>query len=379
MKLQNASLQIVAIRGMVSDMRKPRKDAENGSQSAKMQDIADRLGLSVATVSRALRRVPGINAETRARVMQAAGETGYRLPQSYRNTALEDDSLRHIGVFIESNQTQNPAYLTGMSDACLSLNASLAIHYVKPNECHKILDPKFAPRAMTAGLLSGIVLVYWWPTDVVRALSQKLPTVSIMHKYPGTDLDLVGVDNEGGIGQLLHELFAAGHRKIGFLGRCGRLHWANARLGGYVAALTELGLEYDPSLVVDVDFDALASPQGDWTPYLAKAEALTRKKNVTAWMCAAEPGGMQLHDYLVARGLQVPKDVSITGFHRHPEVLEGTVDLTSVGVSCEAIGAAALKRLLFRIQNPVETCRTILFPCELHPGKTIAPPPGRSR
>lgn len=357
-------------------MRKSRSEMEGGGQSVNMQDIADRLKLSVATVSRALRRVPGINAETRARVMQAAWEVGYRLPQSYRNTALEDDALRHVGVFIETNQAQsNNSYITGMSDACLNLNASLVIHYVKPNECHKILDPKFAPRAMTTGLLSGIVLIYWWPTEVVQALSQKLPTVSIMHKYPGTDLDLVGIDNEGGMSQLLHTLYARGHRKIGFLGRCGQLHWANARLGGYVSALTELGLEYDPGLVVDADFDALSSPSGDWTPYLARAEALTRKKGVTAWMCAAEPGGLQLHDYLIARGLRVPQDVSITGFHRHPEVLDGTADLTSVGVSYEAIGAAALKRLLFRIQNPVETCRTILFPCELHPGKTIAAPP----
>lgn len=358
-------------------MRKPRNASEDGNQSAKMQDIADRLGLSVATVSRALRRVPGINSETRARVTQAAWEVGYRLPQSYRNSSLEGDSLRHIGVFIETNQAQNPAYLTGMSDACLFLNASLVVHYVKPNECHKILEPKFAPRAMTTGLLSGIVLVYWWPPEVVKALSQKLPTVSIMHKYPGTDLDLVGVDNEGGISELLHALYEKGHRKIGFLGRCGQLHWANARLGGYVAGLTEVGLEYNPDWVVDVDFDALANVNGEWSPYLEKVENLVRKKGVTAWMCAAEPGGIQLHKYLVARGLRVPEDVSITGFHRHPEVLEDAPDLTSVGVSYEAIGAAALKRLLFRIQNPVETCRSILFPCELHRGNTIAPPPVR--
>lgn len=354
-------------------MRKPRSDSEGG-QSAKMQDIADRLGLSVATVSRALRRVAGINAETRARVLQAAGEVGYRLPKTYRNAQLEDDSLRHIGVFIESNQAQAPTYLTGMSDACISLNASLVIHYAKSNECHKILDPKFAPRAMTSGLLSGIILVYWWPQEVVEALSRKLPTVSIMHKYPGTDLDLVGIDNEGGISLLLHELYQRGHRKIGFIGRCGQLAWANARLGGYVAALTELGLEYDPRLVVDVDFDTLAVFNGDWSPYLPKVEHLTRTEGVTAWMCATEPGGVQLHQYFTDHGLRVPEDVSITGFHRPSDMWENPPELTSVTVSYEAIGAAALKRLLFRIQNPIETCRTILFPCELYRGASIAEP-----
>ncbi len=341
-----------------------------------MQDIADRLGLSVATVSRALRRVAGINPETRAKVMQAAWEVGYRLPQTYRNSNLDGEELRHIGVFIETNHAQGSSYLTGMSEACLTLNASLVIHYVKPNECHTVLDPKFAPRAMTSGLLSGIVLVYWWPLDVVQALSRKLPTVSIMHKYPGTDMDVVGLDNEGGINILLHELHALGHRRIGYLGRCGRLHWANARLGGYVAALTELGLDYNPDWVVDAEFDAMATAAGDWTPYLGKVEQLTREQNVTAWMCATEPAGEQLHAYLTKQGLRVPEDVSITGFHRSSDQPTYEPDLTSVGVSYEAIGAAALKRLLFRIQNPVETPRSILFPCELHRGTTIAAPKG---
>lgn len=353
-------------------MRKPRS-AANGGNPAKMQDIADHLQISVATVSRALRRVRGINAETRARVMQAATEVGYRIPQSYRNPNLEGDDLRHIGVFIETNQPQNPAYLTGMSDASISLNASLVIHYIKPNECHKLLDPKFAPRAITAGLLSGIVLIYWWPTDVVQALSRKFPTVSIMHRYPETDLDMVGIDNEGGINLLVRELHAKGHRRIGFLGRSSRPHWACARLGGFLAALTGLELEYNPNWVVDVDFEALSTIQGDWTPSLGRVEELIRKESVTAWICATEPGGAQLYQYLEKQGLRIPEDVSITGFHRPVEKWEG--NLTSVSVSYEAMGAAALKRLLFRIQNPLETCRTILFPCELYRGGTIGPPP----
>lgn len=340
-----------------------------------MQDIADKLGFSVSTVSRALRRVPGTNAETRARVLQAAGEVGYRLSKTYRNTPLDDDALRHIGVFIQSNQAQAPTYLTGMSDACISLNASLVIHYVKPNECNKILDPKFAPRAMTSGLLSGIILVYRWPIEVVEELSGQLPTVSIMHKYPGTDLDLVGIDNEGGVSLLMRELYEKGHRRIGFVGRCGQLHWANARLGGYVAALTEFELDYNPHWVVDIDADTLAVINGDWSPYLPKVEELTRKEGITAWICATEPGGVQLHGYLVEKGLQIPQDVSITGFHRPSEMWENSPDLTSVTVSYEAIGAAALKRLLFRIQNPIETCRTILFPCELYRGSSIGSPP----
>ena len=69
----------------------------------------------------------------------------------------------------------------------------------------------------------------------------------------------------------------------------------------------------------------------------------------------------------------MPEDVSVTGFQR-PSKREGTnVDLTSVGSSYEAIGAASLKRLQYRIKNPSETSRTVLFPCEYHAGTTIGP------
>jgi DNA-binding LacI/PurR family transcriptional regulator len=351
------------------------------NNGATMQDIAEKLGISIATVSRALRRVPGIKAETRSRVMQAASELGYRIPQSYRGNGNEHDRnvLRHVGVFIETrhNSLTHP-YLTGMSEASMDLNISLAIHFVKPGECESVLDAKLQPSAMRSQLLSGIVLIFWWPPEVVRVLSAKLPVVSIMHKYPGTDVDMVGIDNEGGIELLVRELHARGHRKIAFVGRCGRLHWANTRFAGYVAALASLGMEYQPRWVVDVDFDTIATQDAGWDTYLPEVERLIGE-GVTAWVCASEPAGWQLHSWLTARGIRVPEDMSITGFHRPTAQEAAHPDLTSVGASYEAIGAAALKRLHYRIHNPAETPRTVLFPCEFYPGTTISCVPNQTQ
>src|SRR5881275_990974 len=99
---------------------------------ATMQTIADRLNISVATVSRALRRVPGINAETRANVLQMASELGYRLSKSYRSKRLVKTAMHHVGVLVETPQSNVPVpYLTGMSEASMSLNASLVVHCVR--------------------------------------------------------------------------------------------------------------------------------------------------------------------------------------------------------------------------------------------------------
>ncbi len=360
-------------RGTVNDRHLTGQEHETG---ATMQTIADRLDISVATVSRALRRVPGINAETRASVLQMAAQLGYRLQKSYRTGRLSKTALHHIGVLVETPLSNLPApYMTGMSEASMSLNASLVVHYVRPEHCERILLPEFQPRAMQSGLLSGLVLVFRWPIDVVKELSNSFPTVSIMHQYRGVDIDVVGVDNQSGIDLLIQRLHEFGHRRIGFFGRCGDVHWATARFGAYVGTLSALGIEHRPDWGIPIDFDTLNDPRRPWDHFTGKAVEAVRQ-GVTAWVCATEPAAHQLYARLVAEGFRVPEDVSITGFHRPDSVDPSEVQLTSVTASYEDIGAAALKRLLYRIQNPSESVRAILFPCGLYPGETTAPPPG---
>jgi DNA-binding LacI/PurR family transcriptional regulator len=353
-------------------MAKSQKTSLGGKgSSATMLDIAEKLNISVATVSRALRRVPGINADTRALVLQTASEVGYRLQESYRQEPLDKNQLLHVGVFIETTQSIlfHP-YLTGLSEAAMTLNSSLVIHHVNPGECERILDPAYQPRAMRSGLLSGIVLIFWWPTDVIKALSEKLPIVSIMHRYPGTGVDMVGLDSEGGMDTLVRELYNKGHRKIAFLGRCSKLQWSTARFGGYVTALASLDVEYRPQWVVDVDSETLSDKYAKWDSYGAAIDRI-HKEGVTAWVCSTEPAGRMLHAWMTKKGVRIPQDVSITGFHRPTPSEPSMPDLTSVGASYEAIGSAALRRLHYRIQNPVEASRIVCFPCQFHAGSTI--------
>ena len=341
-----------------------------------MRTIAERLNLSVATVSRALRRVPGINPETRARVMQMAAQLDYQLPKAYRSKPIRNKELHHIGVLIEMPKEHYPPdeYIVGMSDAALTLNASLVIHYITAEHCHRILEPKYQPRAMSAGLLSGLILVYQWPVEVVEELTKTTLAVSITHTYLGVDIDVLGIDNYGGVQLLMARLFALGHRRIGFFGRCGDLYWSSVRFGAYVTALTRLGLTYRPEWVVDASLENLTSLEGNWEKDCMEAKRIV-DGGVTAWVCASEPAGWELMTFLRAQGTRVPEDVSIVGFHAPDHHRAEKPLLTSVKASYEAIGAAALKRLMYRIQNPVESTRAILFPCDLQLGQSTAPAP----
>src|SRR5205823_1650506 len=98
-------------------------------------------------------------------------------------------------------------------------------------------------------------------------------------------------------------------------------------------------------------------------------------QGVRAWICVTETAGWELHAGLEARDFRIPEDVSVVGFHRPEGPTQWGPDLMSVSASYEAMGAAALKRLLYRIQNPAESTRTILVLPELYLGTTAAPPP----
>lgn len=352
-----------------------------GGGSAKMRTIAQQLNISVATVSRALRRVPGTNAETRAKVFEAAAQLGYRVPQSYRSQDLQNKELNHVGVLIQMPQSQGvaPHYLVGMSEASMGLNASLMVHYVNPADCAKILDAKSQPRAMQAGMLSGLIFVFRWPTEVVKELSQRHPSVSIMYRYPGVDIDTIGVDNFGGAEKLVEHLHGLGHRRIGFFGFCSDLQWSLRRFGGYAASLTKFGLELNPDWVISTDSaSSLTDLNSGVDELLTRAELLTRKDKVTAWIGASETVGQKLYFWMTSKGLRIPEDVSITGFHRD-ESNSKQPALTSVISSYQAIGASALKRLLLRVQNRAESIRDIIFPFELFRGETAGAPPRNSR
>ncbi len=226
---------------------------------------------------------------------------------------------------------------------------------------------------MQAGLMSGVIFVFNWPAHVVKEISSKFRAVSIMHRYPGVDLDMIGVANQDGVDLLVSRLHDLGHRKIGFLGRSSALHWSTQRFGGYVASLSRVGIPYRPEWVIDMEAQALTTSSLADEAAMAEAVRLIREDGVQAWICSTETVGQRFHGWCISNGLRIPEDVSITGFHRSENDM-GELPLTSVTASYQAMGAAALRRLLYRIQNPAETTRQILFPFELYEGTSVAAP-----
>jgi DNA-binding LacI/PurR family transcriptional regulator len=331
--------------------------------------IAKKLGISVSTVSRALRKVSNIHPLTRERVIEEARALGYTWDETSRRA---ETGTRNVLMLSQvGNASLDGPYLSGLSHAAVELNLSLLAHHFKPEECEQIMDPALQPRALQSGAVDGVVLLHRWPAKVVSKLAHELPVVSIVHDYPGAPIDFVGIDEREGMIDLVRHLVAAGHRKIGFFGFCRTMSWARSRLGAYVEALSEMALEYDPVNLVEVSLeDALAETV---VPAISAATRVRERvgQGVRAWIGASENLGYSLCRAILDQGLKIPDDVAITGFHASPRgSMYGLPTLTSTVSSSEELGAAALRRLVNHIQNPDESRRSILLPCTYFQGAT---------
>lgn len=340
--------------------------------------IAQRLNVSRTTVSRSLANHPAISADTRAKVLEMAEELGYRQSPGRRarraQAAVRDVTLGVlIGVPAENVALATfPYLLKGIRECAEVERVKVDIHYQPPGEFDPAATRQPVFRHIRGGDWRGVLLIYPFAEPAVEAIARKISTVSLLENYDNPLVDTIDTDEDTGIITLVRQLAAAGHQRIGYLTWHYPVggHWALQRFGGYVEGLFSLGLEFNPSWVLNIHRD---SPRLSNAQLCDAVMRLARESGVTAWVCAADHQAYQLMADLQVRGIRVPEDISITGF----DGLEPPPHLrrvTSMQVPHEDIGIAGISRLLNRIVHPNSPRRKILVEAKLVEGQSIAPP-----
>lgn len=341
------------------------------------QYIAEQLHISRATVSRCFTNHPGINPKTRARVFALASRMGYSHSEK-REPAVHQRKKKGLtfGVLVcvdlpnfERTGYGNPGQelLNGLSEVARVQNVRLDLHFVRPEDLH--LDSPSYAKVTASGrrLWDGVVLIYPFPQTIVDELRQKYPVVSLVEQYGQSPLDCVDVDHHRGIERLVDHLQEKGHRRIGFFTWRYPVEagWAMRRYGAYVEMMVARGLEIHPHDAINVD------PRRPFSLVDSHAEVIRlTRAGVTAWICAADHQAFDLLQAIEAAGLQVPRDVSITGFDGL-EPPKGRPRLTSVDIPFHQIGVIGGKRLLDLIQKRFDSQQHILLNCDLVVGATV--------
>ena len=212
-----------------------------------------------------------------------------------------------------------------------------------------------------------MLLVYPFPATVVDELNQLMPVVSLVEQYSGTPVNCVDVDHHRGIAAIVRCLSKFGHQRIGFLtDDCGvDANWALRRHSAYVEEMTRLGLLTDPANVLNVRPGERLDPEATYTRALERT-----RYGVTAWVCAADYQAYGLISFFMRHGVQVPSDVSVTGFDGI-EPPNWAPQLTTVSIPYYEIGQIGAKRLEGLALKRFGSAQHIMLDCVIREGETI--------
>lgn len=346
------------------------------------QAIADRLGISRATVSRCFTNHGGISPVTRAKVFQTAAKIGYthmetRAPKQKRakrkfsfSVLICSDPEEYFQGGYESPGEQ---ILAGVSEYAQSNEIRVDVNLIPPNVT-SLDDPAFQSiEGITKKQASGVLLIYPFPAPVLDQLALKFPLVSLVDQLEHSSIDCVDVDHYNGISSAVDHLVAAGHRRIGFYTRDYPVEasWSFRRYSAFVEKMARLQLKVAAKDAIGM----FPRPTMDLAASLDEAVARTQE-GVTAWVCAADHQAFDLITHLEKEGFKVPGQVSVTGFDG---ILQGDKrpDLTTIQIPFREIGITGAERLAARFRKRFQGKQHVYISGQLKPGSTVAAPRGR--
>jgi LacI family transcriptional regulator len=345
----------------------PRKSSSGGRPEITIKDIAARLGLSHATVSRALNDHPATSDAAKARVRAAAEALGY--VRNANAGSLSGAASRLVGFVTPDVHSEFYAAIASvLATSCAA--AGLQLVLAVSND-----DPQLEQRHILALRQARAAGVFITPTadllDASAALLAPLPTVQLVRSHKVLGKPWVGIDDRIGVGLATRHLLELGHRRIGFIGGFEALTTGHERRSGYQQALAEAGVIYDETLVV------LGPPRASFG--LEATVHLTQKADpVTALVLGSSQltlGALRAFQQL---GATAPEDFSVVGYSDPEWVRIWGPGLTTIGLPVEDIAASAAQVLIRAMTNPPWTAPSgrggVFFQPHLIERGSTAPP-----
>ena len=237
----------------------------------------------------------------------------------------------------------------GIQTAAREQRAQVQLHDAHGNEAEDIE----LIRRLPDGGAHGAVIVALHSTAFVEALYglkvRNFPFVLVDQRLRDLEVPSVMADNHGGGYALGKHLVDLGHRRVAFVGDL-IADTVQSRLLGLRDAFGDAGLPFDRSLVVDLK---PASRLDDWTPQvIAQATPLlTRADRPTAIFASCDAVARAVYHAAQAQGLNVPRDLSVTGFDDDPLASLLTPPLTTVRQPFAEMGREAFVLLHNSIRN----------------------------
>ena len=329
------------------------------ASSPTIAEVAAEAGVGKATAARTLGNYGAVSPQARARVLAAAEKLRYR-PNSLARS-MTTGITQTIGVIVAD--ISNPFFagvMRGIADACdatdytaivLSADEKLA----KEQSALGVLMDK----QVDAIILASAALLPHDTSHILEAMSRKIPIVLIDRKVRGLDLDAVVINNRESARDAVRRFIGLGHRRIAFvwgpalrervrdrrrlIAAAENWLWSETeRLLGYLDALEEAGIPFDPTLVSTCDHNEEATVG-------AVGEMLALAEPPTAVLTTETDAMVGTLRAIRAAGLSYPRDISAIGFDVSSWASVMEPPLTMIAQPMLELGRAAAQHAFARI------------------------------
>lgn len=323
-----------------------RRQTKTGPRPVTIKEIAVRAGVSVATISRGLRDDPGIGEATRKRIKELAAKMSYT--PSRWGAALSSGRTRCILFIVPYGPSDlhptNHLYIEVLEGVAEELaNFGYSVEIVLEKSLRQ--RGQSIPEAVTNARAEGVIIVVMNVDDKLMTLKKlPVPAVMVNQAFKSRALDFVVADDRHGAFLATEFLIKHGHRRIAHIGGPQEFHGSRERRAGYMEALSEHGIAFDPKLVRET---AITMQDG----YAAAESLLSSKAAFTAIFSSQDILSAGIITALRKHNVRVPEDVSIVSFD--DDLLASTITppLTTVRKPRREMGQAAAKVILDRVRS----------------------------
>lgn len=310
-----------------------------------MKDIAAELGISVATVSRALKDSPMISKQRREMIQKFAREHDFRpnaVAESLRQSRTR--SQRIIGVIVpELKHFFFSAVLSGIEE-----EAAKHGYLVIAAQSQESYEREVAIcDMMITNRICGIIVSQAKSTNkydhFTKLQNENIPLVFCDRICTGIDASRVVVDDYHGAFTAVKHLIDTGCRRIAFCGSSVKLEIMKNRLNGYRDALLQHNMEIDESLILECDNRSMSEQ--------VIPQVLARPDRPDGFFAINDDTAVGVIHVAKQCGLRVPEDVSVCGFTNGERALACDPMLTTIDQRGPELGKQAADILISQVKG----------------------------
>ncbi len=310
-----------------------------------MKDIAEALGVSVATVSRALKDSPRISAEKRNIIKRYAREHNFFpnfIAESLRKSRIQP--MKIIGVIIpQFNHYYFSSVLSGIEEAASARGYRILV--AQSNESYE--REVSICQSFFENKVCGIIVSQAKDTTVYehfqKLLDQGVPLVFYDRICTGVDCSRVVVDDYNGAFNAVTHLINTGCRRIAFYGATMKMEISKNRYNGYRDALLRAGLKIDENFIRECDNRQDAE--------LITPELLSHEVVPDAFFAINDDTAIGILYSAKRMGYRIPEDISICGFTNGERAIACDPMLTTVEQRGFKVGSEAVEVLINQVEG----------------------------